>query len=352
MIRIDDFFPDAELANLQVGAGVADISPDWPATSWEALRAAGVLAWSVPVEFGGAGYSPVDLLKGAEFLGARCLTTAFILSQRDAAVRRLMAGPVCLKEKYLPLLALGTTFLTVGLSQLTTSRQHGGPALLASPTSGGYRLDGDVPWVTAADQAQAIIVGATLADGMQILVVVPTDRPGITIQPPMQLDALLGSRTCAVRCDGVEIEPELILAGPVKHILGKSGGGGLETSALALGLAGAAIDHIKNQANQRPEMMEIGNIFGIERVAARQRLHKISVATVHLAEAVLAARVECTDLALRATQAALLVAKGAGFVDSHPVGRWARQALFFLVWSCPWSVQAEMLTVLSGRKKG
>ncbi|MCY2950025.1 MAG: acyl-CoA dehydrogenase, partial [Planctomycetota bacterium] len=79
---------------------------------------------------------------------------------------------------------------------------------------------------------------------------------------------------------------------------------------------------------------------------------KLSVATVHQAEAVLAARVECTDLALRATQAALLVAKGAGFVDSHPVGRWARQALFFLVWSCPWSVQAEMLTVLSRRKKG
>lgn len=351
MIRMDDFLQTTDMTSLQAGAEVADRTLEWPAMSWAALRAAGVLGWSVPVEFGGFGYSQVDLLKGAEFLGAKCLTTAFVLSQRDAAVRRLMAGPVCLKEKYLPLLALGTTFLTVGLSQLTTSRQHGGPALLASPISGGYRLDGDVPWVTAADQAQAIIVGATLADGMQILVVVPTDRPGITIHPPMKLDALLGSRTCSVRCDGVEIEPELILSGPADQILGKSGGGGLETSALALGLAGAAIDHIKKQADQRPEIREIGDIFEVERLTARQGLHKLSVASVHQAEAVLAARVECTDLALRATQAALLVAKGAGFVDSHPVGRWARQALFFLVWSCPWSVQAEMLTVLSGRKK-
>jgi hypothetical protein len=38
---------------------------------------------------------------------------------------------------------------------------------------------------------------------------------------------------------------------------------------------------------------------------------------------------------LRATQACLAVSKGAGFVRPHPAQRWARQALFFLVWSCP-----------------
>ena len=102
MIRMDDFLQTTDLTSLQAGAEVADRTLEWPAMSWAALRAAGVLGWSVPVEFGGAGYSQVDLLKGAEFLGAKCLTTAFVLSQRDAAVRRLMAGPVCLKEKYLP----------------------------------------------------------------------------------------------------------------------------------------------------------------------------------------------------------------------------------------------------------
>ena len=93
MIRMDDFLQTTDLTSLQAGAEVADRKVEWPAMSWAALRAAGVLGWSVPVEFGGAGYSQVDLLKGAEFLGAKCLTTAFVLSQRDAAVRRLMAGP-------------------------------------------------------------------------------------------------------------------------------------------------------------------------------------------------------------------------------------------------------------------
>jgi hypothetical protein len=51
-------------------------------------------------------------------------------------------------------------------------------------------------------------------------------------------------------------------------------------------------------------------------------------------------------LALRASQAAVLAAKGAGFVRSHPAQRWARQALFFLVWSCPRPAQEKVLAQL------
>jgi hypothetical protein len=31
----------------------------------------------------------------------------------------------------------------------------------------------------------------------------------------------------------------------------------------------------------------------------------------------------------------LTASKGTGFLRDHPAQRWARQALFFLVWSCP-----------------
>jgi hypothetical protein len=37
----------------------------------------------------------------------------------------------------------------------------------------------------------------------------------------------------------------------------------------------------------------------------------------------------------RNTQFALAAGKGSGFLRSHPAQRWARQAMFFLVWSCP-----------------
>jgi alkylation response protein AidB-like acyl-CoA dehydrogenase len=54
-------------------------------------------------------------------------------------------------------------------------------------------------------------------------------------------------------------------------------------------------------------------------------------------------------LALQATQAALILSKGSGFVAPHPVQRWVRQALFFLVWSCPRPVASEVLDGLLGK---
>ena len=71
----------------------------------------------------------------------------------------------------------------VGLSQLTTSRQHGAPALRATRVGAdGFRLDGEIPWVTGADQARAVVMGAVLDDGAQVLFVLPTDRPGVTVE--------------------------------------------------------------------------------------------------------------------------------------------------------------------------
>jgi alkylation response protein AidB-like acyl-CoA dehydrogenase len=52
-------------------------------------------------------------------------------------------------------------------------------------------------------------------------------------------------------------------------------------------------------------------------------------------EAALTLRAHANKFVLRATQAALTASKGTGFLKNHPAQRWARQALFFLVWSCP-----------------
>jgi len=314
-------------------ADEVDRSTNWSASSWDALRRGDVLRWSIPSKWGGLGYSPVELLIGYESLATSCLTSAFILSQREAAVRLVLKGPESLQKKYLPRSAQSGDLLTVGLSQLTTSRQHGGPALIATPVDDGYRLDGVIPWVTAADQATAIIVGATLADATQILVALTPTSDGVTIEPPMSLASLAGSRTTQVRCDGVRIQPADILAGPIPQVLGPVGG--LETSCLALGLACAALELMRPEADRRPEVSETLNALEPESIRLRARLHEAADSKIADASRTLNLRTETTLLALRSTQAALLLAKGVGFVEPHPAQRLARQAHFFLVWSCP-----------------
>jgi alkylation response protein AidB-like acyl-CoA dehydrogenase len=341
----------AILQRLAAAAEEADRHADWPADSWNLVLESGALAWGIPAQYGGRELDPVAQLIGHETLATACLTTAFILSPREAALRRILSSQAShLKDRYLPALAEGEQFLTVGLSQLTTSRQHRAPALAAQPMGNGqFRLDGETPWVTAADKADAIVGGATLPDSRQLLFVLPLELPGVSVGSPLELMALSGSRTSLVKCNAVELGPDWLLAGPVQQVLGPVGGGGLDTSCLGLGLAGAAIDHLHREAQNRPELKPIAERFENVRQAVRRRLHELAV-TPPDAKQTLTLRVDSTRLALRATQTALTVSKGAGFVAPHPAQRWARQALFFLVWSCPRPAAEGILSELVPRE--
>src|SRR5262249_19188646 len=164
-----DLLSEETLTALASHAESADQNPAWPAASWGLIGAAGVLQWAIPTTCGGRELAPKDLLAGYERLASACLTTAFILSQRDAAVRRIRdSGRDDLCRELLRPLACGGRFATVGLSQLTTSRQHGGPALRATTTDNGFVLDGVMPWVTGADHADHLITRAGLGDGKQV----------------------------------------------------------------------------------------------------------------------------------------------------------------------------------------
>ena len=59
-------------------------------------------------------------------------------------------------------------------------------------------------------------------------------------------------------------------------------------------------------------------------------------------------RSQANALVLKSTQAYLTARKGTGFLRSEPAQRWARQALFFLVWSCPSPVAQAAIRDLAG----
>ena len=100
------------------------------------------------------------------------------------ALKLVANGPADLRARLLPRLARGDETTTVGIAQLTTSRQHlGVPALRATDRGGGgRRLDGVCPWVTGADAVDTIVTGAVGDDGTPAYFVVDTHAPGLTIR--------------------------------------------------------------------------------------------------------------------------------------------------------------------------
>src|SRR5690242_20080447 len=99
-----------KLEQLAARADRADTEPAWPAESLRLAGDLGAFTWSIPVEQGGRGLDRVAQLEGSEQLASACLTTAFILSQREAAVRWLLPADAPLRQRYLPALARGELF--------------------------------------------------------------------------------------------------------------------------------------------------------------------------------------------------------------------------------------------------
>lgn len=326
----------------------ADGTLAWPRQQLLWCAEAGVFRWFVPRDMGGWAWSERQQLEGYLAISESCLTTAFVLTQWNAACKRIALSPnSALRNRLLPALASGEIFATVGISHLTTSRQHlKSPVLTAEENSdGGYRLQGFSPWVTGASTADILVTAATLADGRQILCAVPRPRQGVSAERPTRLVALSASQTGAVRFDRVNVQASEIIAGPIANVMqsGTGGGaGGLQTSTLAIGLTSAAIKFLQCEAAGRPELTSVTDKLATDATRLRSiLLDSASGGDVPLTAAKL--REQANSLVLRATQAALVAAKGAGFVADHPVGRYCREALFFLVWSCPQPVLAANL---------
>lgn len=278
-----------------------------------------------------------------------CLTSAFIMTQRHAAIRRIETSDHPRVGAWLHEIRSGGAFATVGISHLTTSRQH----LTIPPVTLRWEGDrgslrGSIPWVTGGAYAKYLVAGAVdeASPEKQYLIMLELPSTGVRPGPGMPLVALTNSCTDVVDLDQAWVDRKDVLHGPHENVMAASntgGAGGFQTSALAIGLAARAIEYLEHESRNRPSLRD--HAANLERqwtglyetlISGKPDLDPVQL------------RKGANDLALHSTHAALSAAKGAGFVDGHPVGRWCREALFFLVWSCPQSVSDAHLCTFSG----
>jgi alkylation response protein AidB-like acyl-CoA dehydrogenase len=295
----------------------------WPE---ELLREhAEAFRWAMPRAFGGEELEPLELHRRYEQLARKSLALALILTQRDSAVGIIAAGG---NDRLLAEVRDGA-FVTVGIAQLSTSRQGGAPALAYRDG----RVDGVIPWATGAAKAKYIVAGAAADSGRQILFALPSDAPGVAIEPPLPLVALRETWTSRVRCENVEIGRDLLLLGPAPNVLSlRRRSVPIPQAFLALGHARGGVDLIAEHNSDRAR--NLVRKFG-EQIDA---LHVRVVAACQSdadPQIIPLLRGECNELALRVTHAAVALYKGNALLLSHPAQRLAREAMFLLVWSCP-----------------
>ncbi len=324
------------LPGISARAGQADRDGIWPQHDLRDLAHIGAERWAIPSEFGGDDLSAMDLHLRYEAIASASLATALVVSQRDAAAGFIEgAEPSPLRQALLRRMVGGSCFATIGIAQLTTSRQGGAPALIARPVGSDFVLNGVIPWSTGAGQSRFVIAGAALEEGSQILFALPTDLPGVVIQPPLPLVALRSSWTARIDCTDARLERRWILRGPMERVLStRARGLPLGQSFLALGLCRAALDLIA--AHQSESAQAVAGQY-------RSRLEELRALVIAACESAplpptAPIRGAVHDFAVRITHTAVALYKGSALLLDHPAQRLAREAMFLLVWSCPDSV--------------
>ena len=263
-------------------------------------------------------------------IAAISIPTAFVLSQYRGAAERIAkwSKDDMLRKK----ISSGSSFATLGISQLSTSHQHTRPTLEAQQTSNGWRLRGFAPWVTGAHHAQYFILGALWSQKKTLFCV---HKSQVHISVATSLITLNQCDTAQVHIDCVVDETSLL------HVFEDEPAtqtGSLRSIALAMGVTEQSISLINEQAVLRPPLVET-----LSQLQQEHQEHITSLSTPNIDRVKL--RIRVNQLALQSAQQALVATKGKGLIRGEKAGNLCTQALFFLVWSCPQSVQNAHLNI-------
>jgi alkylation response protein AidB-like acyl-CoA dehydrogenase len=300
-----------------------------PPSHLDLLAREGFYGVAAPEDAGGLGTDLSIASAMVEALASGCLATAFVWIQHHGPViASAYSESPGVRQRWLDPLASGERRGGIGYAGV----RPGQTRLAVRPVDGGYRLDGEVPWVTGWDMIDTVHVAAVDADDVLHFLLVDAEAGPTLRARPLELVAVNASRTVNLTFDG-HVVPADRLTGtrPYEEWARGEASGSALNGFLALGVV------------RRCGRMLDPDPFEAELAAGREALLTADAAAVP------AARARASDLALRAT-ARLAVQTGARSVlrDDHGQ-RLVREAAFLLVFGTRPAIRTALLERLGSR---
>ncbi|MBE9060754.1 acyl-CoA dehydrogenase family protein [cf. Phormidesmis sp. LEGE 11477] len=266
---------------------------------------------------------------------ARCSgALAFLQTQHQSAASLILSGEnEALKQRYLPQMATGDRCVGVGFSQL---RRQPAP-LRADPIADGYRLSGQVPWVTGAGLFSEFVGAAVLADGSAVFGLIPlvtqtVSDQKITVGDPMRLAAMSSMNTVAVEMEHWLLPAAQVVAHrPKGWIEERDRANPLSPLGLILGCAGAGIDVLGQSLNRRNIDHDIASQLKLKLTCLQSNLPEIAALPISNYAQKLALRGQAIALMNTCTQAAVIASSGAANTLDHPAQRVYGESMVFSV---------------------
>jgi alkylation response protein AidB-like acyl-CoA dehydrogenase len=179
---------------------------------WEQMGSQlGLQGLAIPEEYGGSGYSYVELIVVLEEMGRSLLAAPYFSTVALAANAILHSGDDAAKKELLPGIASGETIATLAMTEDSGRWDAEGITATATKSGDGYTIDGHKMFVLDGHTANLIIVAAKTGDNVSLFTVAG-DADGLT-------------RTALATMDQTRKQARLEFSGTPAKLLGTEGEG-------------------------------------------------------------------------------------------------------------------------------
>jgi alkylation response protein AidB-like acyl-CoA dehydrogenase len=330
-------------------AAALDESGDFPWDNFKKLAELGLTGIPIPESHGGAGADTLSMAIALEEIARACGSTCLTLAAHTSlgTMPIFLFGSDELKSKYVPPNARGETIGSYGLTEPGAGSDSGGTQTTATPTAGGWKLNGSKMFMTNASVSSVMTVTAVTdrdAEKHQRIsaFVLESKWKGVTVAKKEDKLGCRASDTCYVTFEDVYV--------PESHLLGARGqgwkyfmeildAGRIGIGAMALGLAEGAYDKALEYARERKTFGKpIGSHQGVafmladmkvEIEAARHLIYhaaRLKDAGQPYALDAAMAKLFSSEMAMRVCRNAIQVLGGYGYMTEYGVERYYRDA--------------------------
>ena len=179
---LEDKSPSAEVRRLM------ETTEGYDPSVWAQMaQQLGLQGLAIPEEYGGSGFTYVELGIVFEEMGRALLCAPYLSSVALAANAILASGDDSAKKEHLPGIASGDTIAALALTEDNGRWDQEGITLTATRSGDGYSLDGHKMFVIDGHTANLVVVVARTGKGITFLAV-DGDAPGLTRKPLTTMD--------------------------------------------------------------------------------------------------------------------------------------------------------------------